>query len=150
MQNAKLGSQHIYDITSPKFQTAFAFLTRTDLAVLPEGWLDLENGVRASIQHYNTHALQHLDFETHEKNYDIQYLVEGKEVIGVVDRLGLLEKVPYDAENDITFYHEPKLFGSVVLRSGDYVILAPEDAHQPRCAAEASIPVKKIVLKVPV
>lgn len=139
-----------YDLNAQKFQTAFTFLNRADLAELPEGWIELDNGVRASVQHYTTMAADTLSFETHEKFFDIQYLVEGTELIGCRSRTGLTEKTPYDAENDITFYEEPALSGSVLLEAGDYVILAPEDAHKPRCIAGQAMPVKKIVIKVPV
>ena len=56
----------------------------------------------------------------------------------------------YDAGNDVTFYEDPALFGQVLLRGGDYVIFAPEDAHKPRCLAGGAMAVKKIVVKVPV
>ena len=150
MKSGTIGMEYKYDLTAAKFRTAFAFLHRTDLAALPEGWIELENGVRASVQHYATMAAEALNFETHEKYFDVQYLIEGVELVGVAGREGLVEKAPYAAENDITFYNDPALSGAVLLRAGDYVVLAPEDAHKPRCAAGASMPVKKIVLKVPV
>ena len=56
----------------------------------------------------------------------------------------------HPAGNDVTFYEDPDYAGQVLLRGGDYVIFAPEDAHKPRCQAGAPLPVKKIVVKVPV
>lgn len=150
MLSAKKENGRSLDLSAPKFQTAFAFLRRPDLAQLPEGWIELDNGVRASVQHYTTMAEQTLEFETHEKFFDVQYMVEGTEKIGVVGREDLVEKAPYDAANDITFYQEPALSGAVLLRAGDYLILAPEDAHKPRCMAGAAAQVKKIVIKVSV
>lgn len=150
MQSGSRGTEYKYDLTAAKFQTAFAFLRRGDLAALPEGWIDLSDGVRASVQHYTTMDAATLDFETHEKFFDIQYLIEGEELIGCVSREGLVVKTPYHTDNDITFYEEPALSGSVLLRAGDYVVLAPEDAHKPRCIAGTAMPVKKIVVKVPV
>lgn len=150
MQFSSIKNLYKYDLTAMKFQTAFAFLKRDDLPTLPEGWIDLGNGVRASVQHYTTMPAQMLDFETHERYFDVQYLIEGVELIGVVDREGLVEKTPYDTENDIAFYEEPLRSGAVLLRTGDYVILAPEDAHKPRCMAGNPTAVKKIVVKVPV
>jgi YhcH/YjgK/YiaL family protein len=91
-----------------------------------------------------------LSFETHEKFFDIQYLVEGVELLGACTRQGLVVKTPYDTANDVTFYEDPDHAGQVLLRGDDYVIFAPEDAHKPRCQAGAPLPVKKIVVKVPV
>ena len=145
-----IGNEYKYDLTEKKFQSAFAFLKRDDLATLPEGWIDLTDGVRASVQHYTTMDAATLDFETHEKFFDVQYLIEGDELIGVVDRKDLVEKIPYSVDNDVTFYEDPALSGAVLLQAGDFVVLTPEDAHKPRCLAGETMPVKKIVLKVPV
>lgn len=150
MFSTRIGLEYKYDLAAPKFQEAFRFLHREDLAELPEGWIDLAHGVRASVQHYTTMDAATLDFETHENFFDIQYLIEGDELIGVVDRTGLVVKKAYDTENDVAFYEEPALSGAVLLRAGDYVVLAPEDAHKPRCIAGKAMPVKKIVVKVPV
>ena len=67
-----------------------------------------------------------------------------------MDRDGFAVKTPYSEEKDIVFYEDPAVDGSVLLQAGEYVVLAPEDAHKPRCAAGECAPVKKIVLKVPV
>ncbi len=150
MQSTKIGLEYKYDFTGAKFKTAFAFLKRADLASLPEGWIDLGSGVRASVQQYTTMPAETLDFEAHEKFFDIQYLIEGIELIGCVDLDGLAVKTPYSVENDVTFYQDPAYAGAVLLRAGDYAVLAPEDAHKPRCAAGKGVPVKKIVVKVPV
>ena len=150
MFSATIGGEYRYDFTAPKFQTAFAFLHRDDLADLPEGWIELDNGVRASVQHYSTSPAEELKFETHEKFFDIQYLVEGIELLGCCTRAGLKESVPYDPSSDVTFYADPAQAGSVLLRAQDFVIFAPEDAHKPRIAVGAPLAVKKIVIKVPV
>ena len=150
MEFGTIGNEYKYDLTSDAFRTAFAFLHRDDLGTLPEGWIELGHGVRASVQHYATMAADTLDFETHEKFFDIQYLVEGEEYLGICTRQGLVAKTPYEIERDVTFYHDPVHAGQVLLRGGDYVIFAPEDAHKPRCFVSAPLAVKKIVVKVPV
>ena len=145
-----IGNEYKYDLSAPKFKTAFEFLKRKDLASLLVGWMDLENGVRASVQHYTTFDWDENEFETHEDYFDVQYLVEGMEYVGVCSREGLVVSKPYDKKAEITFYKEPAESGKVLLRAGDFVVLAPEDAHKPRCAAGKKMPVKKIVVKVPV
>ena len=150
MYSTALGDEYRYDLTAPKFQTAFAFLRRKDLAELPVGWIELENGVRASVQHYESIDEAEASFETHEKYFDVQYVVEGQEYCGVCSREGLVVKTPYSESGDITFYEDPELSGEVLLNAGDYIVLAPEDAHKPRLVAGKKMPVKKIVIKVPV
>ncbi len=149
MQNARLGNEYKYDLTSPAFLTAFEFLHREDLSDLPEGWVELPHGVRASIQRYLTTDARTLEFETHEHFFDIQYLVFGTELIGIAPREELSPSGPYDPENDVTFYAEPTLSGGILLRAGDFAVICPEDAHKPRCAAGGPQEVRKIVVKVP-
>lgn len=150
MYQAFLPNEFRYDLSQPKFQTAFDFLRRKDLDQLPEGWVELEHGVRASVQRYTTSPAVELDFETHEKYFDVQYMVDGIELVGVVNVRDLIGKIPYDSEDDIAFFHDPEHSGAVLLRTGDFVVLSPQDAHKPRCAAGAPMAVNKIVVKVPV
>lgn len=139
-----------YDMTEPKFQTAFEFIQRKDLMDLPVGWIECENGVRVSVQEYTTVPLDSILYETHDKYFDLQYMVHGEEFVGVVPREGLVNKIPYDSKEDIEFYENPKVDGGVVLRDGYYVVLAPEDAHKPRAIAQKAQAVKKLVIKIPV
>ena len=151
MVSNRIGLEYKYDFSSPKFRTAFEFLSRKDLGSLPLGWIDLDNGVRASVQGYETIAPTEGFYETHEKFFDIQYVVSGKEYVGVTTRDGLKVKTPYDKDGDITFYYDPERKDSMVyLEDGDYIILAPEDVHKPRLTAGEKVTVRKIVVKVPV
>lgn len=151
MFSVKNGQEYKYDFTAKKFRVAFEFLKRKDLAELPVGWIELEEGVRASIQRYDSFRWNENRFETHERYFDVQYVIEGMELCGVCNRSELGDiAVPYNQENDITFYEEPKHFGTVFLNAGDFIVLGPEDAHKPRCAVSESIPIKKVVIKVPV
>ncbi len=150
MLSSKLSLRGSYDIFTPEFTVAFNFLKRKDLATLPEGWIELEEGVRASVQRYSTFDFDEVAFESHERYYDIQYVIEGMECCAVAKREGLCVKTPYDAENDITFYKDLEMYSTVLLESGDYIILSPFDVHKPRLVAEKKMEIKKIVLKVPV
>ncbi len=150
MYSTALGDEYRYDLTAPKFQTAFAFLRRKDLAELPVGWIDLDNGVRVSVQRYTSFNEDEVFFETHEKFFDVQYVIEGMEYCGVCSRDGLAVRTPYSESDDITFYENPEFSGSVLLRAGDFIVLSPEDAHKPRLAAGKKMEIKKIVVKVPV
>ena len=142
--------EYKYDLSARKFQIAFEFLKRKDLATLPVGWIELEEGVRVSVQRYDSFAWEANKFESHEKYFDVQYVIDGCEICGVCSREGLVEAISYDSANDITFYEEPANSSKVFLNAGDFIVLAPEDVHKPRCATGKSIPIKKIVVKVPV
>lgn len=89
MQVGAIGTEYKNDLANSKFRTSFAFLNRADLAGLPEGWIELDNGVRASVQHYTTMEADALSFETHERFFDIQYLIEGKRVCRLCEPQGV-------------------------------------------------------------
>ena len=151
MYSLKNGLEFKYDLSEKKFRIAFDFLKRKDLAELPVGWIELGEGVRASVQRYDSFGWDENRFETHEKYFDVQYVIEGMEYCGVCKReeLGPVA-VAYDEANDIEFYEEPIHSGKVFLNAGDFIVLAPEDAHKPRCAVDKPMPIQKIVVKVPV
>ncbi|MDF2595300.1 MAG: YhcH/YjgK/YiaL family protein [Clostridia bacterium] len=138
-----------YNYLEDRFVKAFEFLRREDLAQLEAGAYPIDGDVIiANVQHYTTMDAFTLQYETHEKFFDVQYVIEGQEQFGCVSREGLTAITDYDTQNDITFYKEPAQSGSVVLKSGDFVIVAPEDAHKPRCISGEACAVKKIVIKV--
>ena len=54
MFSSRNGLEYKYDFTANKFRIAFEFLKRKDLADLPVGWIELGEGVRASVQRYTS------------------------------------------------------------------------------------------------
>lgn len=137
-----------YDYLAEKFRVAYKWLNETDLSALPVGSYPLVEGqVTANVQEYETLTPDQARFETHEKFFDIQYVVSGIESFGVCKREGLKVSERVE-ENDVIFYEDPEFSGNVILKPGDLIVVAPEDAHKPRCQAGASCPVKKVVIKV--
>lgn len=137
-----------YDYLEEKFRLAYQWLEDTDISSLPEGSYPVMNdAVVANVQEYTTFPADQGLFETHEKYFDIQYVVSGREQFGVCKRDGLKVKERRE-ENDVIFYEEPEMSGTVLLEEGDLIVVAPEDAHKPRCAAGEPCRVKKVVVKV--
>ncbi len=140
-----------YDYLAEKFKTGYEFLMRDDLASLQTGKMDLGSGITVLVQEYTSKMPAEGKFETHDKFFDIQYVISGREMFGLVSRKGLEESAPYNPEKDITFYKEPEASGCLLLGAGDLVVVAPEDAHKPGLAVDGKQgPVKKIVIKIPV
>ena len=137
-----------YNYLEEKFTVAYKWLAETNIKDLPEAFYPLMGDeVIAGVQEYSTSPWEERRFETHDKYFDIQYMVTGDETFGVCKRDGLKEIDRID-ENDVVFYEDPDLYGQVLLREGDLIVVAPEDAHKPRCAAGKPAPVKKVVVKV--
>lgn len=136
-----------YNYLEDKFTAAYKWLEETDLANTPVGSYPVCEGVTANVQEYDSIDPATGRFETHDKFFDIQYVISGKEQFGVCKREGLVED-EFIPENDLHFYKEPEMSGSVLLLPGDLIIVAPEDAHKPRCMAGTSEFVRKVVVKV--
>ena len=141
-----------YDYLDEKFQKAFAFLRTVDLAALPLGNTPIDgDDVFANVQAYDTLPDADAPFESHDRYFDLQYVVSGVERFGYALRAACTPNMDYDAARDLTFYAEPAESGSVVLHAGDFAIVPPEDAHAPRRrVTDTAVPVKKIVVKVKV
>jgi biofilm protein TabA len=139
-----------YDYLEKKFKIGYEFLRRSDLESLEVGAIQLEEGVLAQVQQYTTNAPEEVMFETHDRNFDIQYVVSGEEMFGIADREFLEVEVPYNAQKDVSFYKEPAHSGAIYLKAGDFVVVSPEEGHKPHCNVSGPCEVKKIVIKVPV
>jgi YhcH/YjgK/YiaL family protein len=134
------------------FRKAVDFLRRPDLAVLPDGRVDIDGDrVFALPQRYNTVIQDPPRFECHRRYIDIQYLVQGCEVMGWAPAGRMQVSEAYDPSADIAFGTVPAGTATQVhLRAGQLAVLYPSDGHAPRLASGAPSPVFKIVVKVAV
>lgn len=103
-----------------------------------------------SIQNYDTKPKDRCKLESHRKYIDIQIMLEGEEIVEFVDISKLSIKEEYDEERDVMFWSVPKRMAKCTLRTGDYIVLYPEDAHRGAVSIKESTNVLKIVGKVSV
>lgn len=149
MLAARIENALSHDYLSARFRAAYAFLSRPDLAELPCGRVDIDgDDVFANVQRYDTVPAAQKDLEAHRRYFDVQFVVSGEEQIEVAPLAGLPETRPFDEEGDFGLYETPAETTAVVLRAGDFAVLAPEEAHKPGCALGEPCAVCKIVVKV--
>lgn len=88
--------------------------------------------------------------EAHRKYADVMYMVEGEEIIYVKSTKWLGDlTMDYDAEKDCLFGKLDENTTAVHLRTGQFIVLLPQDAHCPGCCIEGnSRSVKKVICKV--
>lgn len=136
----------VYSGLSPRFEQAFAFLKRQDLASLPPGTYEIDGRrVYAMVQEYQTKQAAEGKWEAHRKYIDVQYVVSGRERFGYAPA-GRMTAGPYDAQSDLERPNGDGAFGE--LRSGEFILLWPGEAHMPGMAIEAPAPVRKVVVKI--
>ncbi|MEG1549103.1 MAG: YhcH/YjgK/YiaL family protein [Ruthenibacterium sp.] len=150
MLYSRLDSTEEYQHLGGDFKAVFAFLKEHDLAALEVGRYPISDTAWIAVQHYTTDPAHELPFETHDNYYDLQFVIEGTEALGVAFRDDLEDDGAYNAEKDVTFYKEPSVSGNVILRAGDFALVGPADAHRPRSCAGIAMPIKKIVGKIKV
>ena len=129
---------------------AFTFLKNSDLKNFPLGKKELDgDSLFVSVDEYLTKDKNDTRYESHRKYIDIQYIIEGEEMMG----LAPLDKVepdvvePYNAEKDIAFYQYDG--GEYITATPkNFVLFFPTDAHRPVMKVNENAKVKKIVVKL--
>ena len=151
MLSANIKIAKKYDYLNERFQKAYKWLEENDLSSLAVGKYPIDGDkVYASVQEYETQPWAERKYESHKKYFGLQYIVSGEEFFGICPIRDLADADSYNEEKDIMFYHkEPEQRTGLVLKAGDYAIVAPEDGHKPKAAVlDKPAHVKKIVIKV--
>jgi len=136
-----------YAALNPRFQAAFDFLRRTDLAALPVGRVDIDGPLYAMVAKGPGRTPMDALMETHDRYIDIHHVLSGCETIGWKARtdLGPTTEEP-DPRTDVAFYRD-KPEAWTTLAPGMIAIHFPEDAHMPMLSGGE---IHKVVVKVPV
>ena len=104
--NLKLAEK--YNYLDTKFKKAFEFLRTADLAALPLGNTPIDGEeVFANVQTYTTLPDADAPFESHEKYFDLQFVVSGEERFGYAPRDLCKPAMAYDADRDLVSTKNP-------------------------------------------
>lgn len=148
MYSCKINLAGKYSYLSEKFSAGLKWLSETDISSLPDGKHQIPGtDLVADIQTYNTKPVEECRFESHHEHFDIQFVAEGREYFCVCPVDGLTPKEAHP-ERDTYFYESPEDYGRVLLCAGDFIIVAPEEAHMAKHAVRGTEKVRKAVIKV--
>ena len=126
-------------------QDALDFVLRMT-ADTPNGRYDFGADCYVNVMSCDTSA-DLAPMEAHEQYIDVQMVLSGEEKIYVAKKAPLAVVTPYDEGKDVAFYAWQSA-DSVTYRSGEAVILSPEEAHLPGRAVGEPMTIKKAVLKL--
>lgn len=119
-------------------------------AMVPGERVHWEDGSFCFVQRYLPEPGAQKRFEAHRRYADLQWVISGRERILCAPLEGMEPEGPFDGEQDIGFYTGPSRTMDMVLGPGDYLVLAPWDAHMPSLAAGGDPePVEKVIWKIP-
>lgn len=136
-----------YHTNKKLWDAAFAFLKNQNLLELAVGkYPIIGEQVFASVTEAPSKNMEDVKWESHKKYIDLQYIIKGKEIIGVADASKATITKPYtvDAMNytaDGTYYTTDAV---------SFFLFFPNDAHRPTIKADGYDIVKKIVIKIQV
>ena len=128
--------------------TALQFLAETDFTKMELGRYELQgDDIFYMVQQYETDPDKTIS-EAHKKYIDIQFMVDGEEIIGVAPFSCEKTETEAKPENDVWFYDcktEP-----LTLFKNSFMVLYPNDLHCPGVAVDCSKTCHKVVVKVKV
>ena len=127
---------------------AFDWLQQTDLNELEPGkYLIDEENIFAIVQEYQTLDSDNEQMEAHKKYIDVQYMIKGKEMVGLSLLNNQTISKEYNDETDFMLVADaPSFFAP--LTEGNFMIFYPTDLHMPCIKIEETATVKKVVIKV--
>lgn len=150
MISDKLKNSQQYRCTHRGFAESFDFLEKAVSENLPVGRYEIDgDNVFAFIQEYTSKHEEESSFEAHKNYIDIQFIVNGTEVMYVADISEMELRTEYSAEKDVMFFEDNQKANKLILKKGEYGIFFPWDAHKPGlCFDSNPDEVRKIVVKV--
>lgn len=134
-----------------RIDKALSYLSSTDFSSISDGtyFIDGED-IYAMVQSFHVTNPIDVEFETHEKYLDIQYVLSGMLEIKVTERNLLIPCTEYDPKNDVIFYKRVEDDTHLRLYPREYAILFPTDAHRMVCFPKEGqfTDIRKVVVKV--
>lgn len=145
----KLENKDCYANGYPLFKEAFAYIEEyVKNPVAPGTYEICGRDLYVVVQESTTRA--EALFETHEKYIDIQFMADGAEKIVYANKEELEADTEYDESKDVQFFRDGKYDVDMVLKSGEFAVFFPQDAHKPAMDLDGRSTNKKLVVKVKV
>jgi len=138
-----------YHKNKAEWDKAFTFMRDSDLLKRKPGKYTI-NGtdVYATITEGPEKTFEQSAWESHRKYIDLQYVIKGKEKIGVAPVAGATVTQAYDEKADIAHYTSDGQF--YIGDPSNFFLFFPADAHRPNIHVDGYDVVKKLVIKIKV
>lgn len=139
-----------YHLNKALWDKAFEFLKNTDLDTISPGKyiLDGEN-LFVSVTESAIKPFEETKWEAHKKYIDIQYVIQGKEKMGIipVEKVSVLDI--FDEAKDLGFYTAPEKEAKYHEATPEaFLVFFPGDAHRPAIRVAGFDANKKLVVKI--
>ena len=138
--------QHL--LSNDAWRFAFDWLKR--LPPNPEPGIRPLQGedIYVNVHGYDTLPREQCRYESHRRYVDLQYCIQGGELIDWQLASTLKPAGPFDESKDLQFYELGNSLTQIQMVPGSYAIFFPSDAHLPKRADGRQSSVSKLVIKV--
>jgi YhcH/YjgK/YiaL family protein len=134
-----------YHANQKLWDAAFEFLKTHNLEEIQPGkYPIIGEDVFASVTEAPSHEKDSVQWESHRNYIDLQYIIKGKEIIGIADASKATITKPYSPDV-INYTAEGNYYTT---EPGKFFLFFPNDAHRPTIKAPGYDVVKKIVIKI--
>lgn len=135
-----------YNTDKTWWDEAFAYLQETDLAALAPGKFSIDkDNVLVTVTEGTPRWMDTTKWESHLLYSDIQYVISGKEKMGVTNISSVTATGAYNPVRDIIYYTGTGKYYNAA--PGTFFVFFPQDAHRPNLQLNGYTD-KKIVIKV--
>ena len=131
-----------------RLNNAISYISKLCFPNLKVGKYNISPDFYYTVQEYTAFDENEVQYESHQKYIDIQWVYEGEEMLMITDNNRLVPSDRYNEEKDVVHYYNTCNMSAMIMRAGSCVVLFPKDAHKPsRFMGNACI-VKKVVGKL--
>ncbi|MDR1418707.1 MAG: YhcH/YjgK/YiaL family protein [Endomicrobium sp.] len=135
-----------YFAFNPIIKEASSFI-KTNLFTFEERQYDINEYMFAVVETSLPKPISEQKLEIHKKYVDLQYVIEGYDVIGWKNLINCNQVYKnYQLSKDIGFYNDNPDF-NILLNQGSFAVFFPQNAHASLCS---KLPVKKCIVKIAV
>lgn len=136
-----------YHANKALWDKAFAFMRDNKLEDLAPGKYPIDgDNVYASVTNAPSKEFDKSAWESHRRYIDLQYVITGKEKIGVAPLSEATVTKPYNEAKDGANYNaEGKYY---IVTPTEFFLFFPNDVHRPNIKVDGYDTVKKLVIKI--
>jgi YhcH/YjgK/YiaL family protein len=135
---------NFYSQISPIIKESLSFI-KTNLSTFEERRYNINEYMFAVVETSFPKPVVEQKLETHKKYIDVQYIIEGYDIMGWKNLLNCNQIYKdYQLSKDIAFYSD-KPDCNIVLNQGTFAVFFPHDAH---VRLYSTLPVKKCIVKI--
>jgi len=136
-----------YHANKAYWDKAFLFIKNSDLKTIKPGKYVIDGDhVFANITEAPSKTFEQSAWESHKKYIDLQYVITGKEKIGVSAITDALVTKPYDEARDGANYIATGKYFTA--NPNEFFLFFPDDVHRPNIKVMGYDTVKKLVIKI--